>query len=78
MAIDAMRSQLLRRTGGTTSFDFSAGSPWQESKIEQFAFNTKISWAALGQMLKEYANQNGEDASLDWLLEELGKEGRQV
>ncbi len=72
-AIDAMRSRLLRLTGGTTSFDLSAGSPWQESKIEQFAFNTKISWAALGQMLKEYANQNGEDVSLDWLLEELGK-----
>lgn len=73
MAIDAMRSQLLRQTGGAFGSDLSAGSPWQESKIEQFAMNTKISWAALGQMLKEYANQNGEDASLDWLLEELGK-----
>lgn len=72
-AIDAMRSRLLYLTGGTSSFDLSAGSPWQESKIEQFAFSTKISWATLGQMLKEYANQNGEEASLDWLLEELGK-----
>lgn len=72
-AIDAMRSQMLRRTGGTTSFDLSASSPWQESKIEQFALNTKISWATLGQMLKEYARQDGEDVSIDWLLEELGK-----
>lgn len=72
-AIQAMRYMFLRQTGGASEFDLSAGSPWQESKIEQLARDTKVSWGSVAQMLKDYASQNGEEASLDWLLEALGK-----
>lgn len=74
-AIDAMRIKLLAMTGGTDSLDFAGGSPWQEMKIERFASNTSISWGAINELLKAYAKENGlgEEASLDWLLDELGK-----
>lgn len=75
-AIDAMRNQLVRRvTGRNVWSDMSADNPWQEMEIIRHASNTQISWGAVNQLAKEYASKHVyiKDASLDWLLEELGK-----
>lgn len=75
-AIDGMRNLLVRRVTGSNSWSaMSADNPWQEMEIIRIASNTKISWGAVNQLAKEYASKLSyvEDASLDWLLEELGK-----
>lgn len=75
-AIDAMRNQLVRRVTGRNNWSaMSADNPWQEMQIIQMASNTNISWGAVNQLAKEYSGKHVyvEDASLDWLLEELGK-----
>lgn len=75
-AIDAMRNLLVRRVTGSNSWSaMSADNPWQEMEIIRHASNTQISWGAVNQLAKEYASKHVyvKDASLDWLLEELGK-----
>ena len=75
-AIDAMRNQLVRQVSGRNNWSaMSADNPWQEMQIIQMASNTNISWGAVNLLTKEYSGKHVyvEDASLDWLLEELGK-----
>lgn len=68
VVIKSMRKHLIGQVGGITD-EFGMMDPFHEDRLQNLAFNTKVSWGQIAGMIQDCFPDDGD--TVDWLLKNL-------